>query len=174
MARHVNRRSSRAAVLVALALAMAGPGPVARAATEPGTSSSSPSGGIDPAPAPPAAATASPGRRAGHRQGRPDGGARWEALVKGLKLDAAQQVEVRRALQAQREAIRRLLRAPGDPETSRTGAILAITHRTTDRIRAVLSDEQKRLYGQALPGDVPVEGKPGVEAWMSALREKGR
>jgi Mn-dependent DtxR family transcriptional regulator len=94
--------------------------------------------------------------------------------VRGLKLDEAQQAEVRRALQAQREAMHRLMRAPADPAVPRVAAIHAIADRTAERIRAVLNDEQKKLYGQPLPqGFAAGEGKPGVEEWLNALRQKG-
>jgi hypothetical protein len=98
-----------------------------------------------------------------------------DRLVKGLKLDRAQEAEVRRALQWRRDAIRRLLDAPVDPDVPRVAAIQAITDRTSERIRAVLSDEQKKLYGQALPRKdlAAAEGKPDVEQWLNALR-KGR
>jgi len=110
-----------------------------------------------------------------HRHRRPNAEDRLQGLVKGLKMDAAQQAEVRRALQAQREAIRRLTSAPADPEVPRVAAIHAITDRTTERIRAVLNDEQKKLYSQPLPHDFAAgEGKPGVEEWLNALRPKGK
>jgi hypothetical protein len=52
-------------------------------------------------------------------------------------------------------------------------AIHAINDRTAARIRAVLNDEQKKLYGQPLPRDVGAgKGKPGVEDWQKALRRK--
>lgn len=98
-----------------------------------------------------------------------------DRLVKGLKLDRAQEAEVRRALQSRREAIRRLLDAPVDADVSRVAAIQAITDRTSERIRAVLDDEQKRLYGHGLPRKelAAVEGHPDVEQWLNALRQKG-
>jgi hypothetical protein len=110
------------------------------------------------------------------RRTRANAEARLQALVKGLKLDAAQEAEVRRALRDRRDAIRRLANAPLGPDVSRVALIHAITDRTSERIRAVLDDEQKRLYGQALPrGDLAaVEGKPDVEQWLNALRQKGR
>jgi Tfp pilus assembly protein FimV len=166
-----NARGSMAAVLLPLVIAMAAP-----AVGSPAGVSSSPSGSVSTVAAQAEApALGSARQRVVRHQGRANAEARWQELVKGLKLDAAQQAEVRRALQAEREAIRRLLSAPPDPEVPRVAAIHAISDRTAERIRAVLNDEQKKLYGQPLPHDVAAgEGKPGVEAWQKALREKGK
>jgi cytidylate kinase len=121
----------------------------------------------------PAAALERGRQQAPHRHRRTNAEDRLQGLVKGLKLDRAQQAEVRRALQAHREAIRRLTSEPADPEVSRVAAIHAITDRTTERIRTVLNDEQKKLYSQPLPHDFAAgEGKPGVEEWLNALRPK--
>ena len=166
-------RGSIAAVLLVTAIA-------APVAAEPAAESvgafSSPGGRIStPAAQALAPALEAARQQAPHRQGRPSAEDRLQGLVKGLKLDAAQQAEVRRALQAQRDAIRRLTSAPADPEVPRVAAIHAITDRTTERIRAVLNEEQKKLYSQPLPHDFAAgEGKPGVEEWLNALRPKGK
>ncbi len=128
-----------------------------------------------PAAAEPAAAPSVAGSPSPHRRGRPSVEDRFQELVKALKLDAAQQAEVRRALRSQREAIRRLASAPADPEVPRVAAIHAIMDHTSERIRAVLSDEQKKVYSQPLPHDFSTgDGKPSVEEWQKALRQKGR
>jgi hypothetical protein len=111
--------------------------------------------------------------QATHRRGRQGTESHFQALVKGLKLDAAQQEKVRQALLAQREAIRRLSSAPSQPGTSRAMEIHAITNRTMERIRAVLNDEQRRLYGQPMPAArTPAQGKP-VEEWLKDMRRNG-
>jgi hypothetical protein len=169
-------RGSIAAVLLPLVTAMAAPVAADPAAQSSVGASSSPGGETStPAAQAPAPALESARQQAPHRHGRPSAEDRLQGLVKGLKLDAAQQAEVRRALQAQREAIIRLTSAPADPEVPRVAAIHAITDRTTERIRAVLNDEQKKLYSQPLPHDFAAgEGKPGVEEWLNALRPKGK
>jgi len=124
----------------------------------------------EPAPAPTPVPVRRPVTRVRVRAKAPD---RVEALVKGLQLNEAQEAEVRRALKAQRDALRRLKSAPADPEVPRVAAIHAITSRTTDRIRAVLTDEQRKKYGQAMPGDLATgQGAPTVEEWMGALRAR--
>jgi hypothetical protein len=108
------------------------------------------------------------------RRGRHGVEERVQLLVKGLKLDAAQEAWVRQALHDQQEAIRRLMSAPADPEVPRVAVLHAIGTRTTERIRAVLSDEQRKLYGQPLPRGLAVgEGKADVEEWLNALRPRG-
>ncbi len=114
-------------------------------------------------------------QRTAYRQGRATSDAGLQRMVKGLKLDPAQQAEVRRALLAQHEALRRLMSAPTDPGVSRVAAIQAINHRTAQRIRAVLREDQRKLYGQPLPPNIASsEGQPGVEDWLGAMRRKGR
>ena len=163
-------RGSIAAVLLPLVIAMAAPVAADPAAQSSVGASSSP-GGETSTPSAQAPVPETARQQAPHRHGRPSAEARLQGLVKGLKLDAAQQAEVRRALQAQREAIRRLTSAPADPEVPRVATIHAITDRTTERIRAVLNDEQKKLYSQPLPHDFAAgEGKPGVEEWLNAVR----
>ena len=165
-------RGSIAAVLLPLVIAMAAPVAADPAAQSSVGASSSPVGETS---TPTAQALKAARQQARHRQGRPSAEDRLQGLVKGLKLDAAQQAEVRRALEAQRDAIRRLTSAPADPEVPRVAAIHAITDRTTERIRAVLNEEQKKLYSQPLPHDFAAgEGKPGVEEWLNALRPKGK
>ena len=165
-------RGSIAAVLLPLVIAMAAPVAADPAAQSSVGASSSPVGETS---TPTAQALEAARQQARHRQGRPSAEDRLQGLVKGLKLDAAQQTEVRRALEAQRDAIRRLTSAPADPEVPRVAAIHAITDRTTERIRAVLNEEQKKLYSQPLPHDFAAgEGKPGVEEWLNALRPKGK
>jgi hypothetical protein len=176
MKRRATAKGSIAAVLLPLVMAMAAP-VAAEPAAESSVGASSSLGGEISTPATQAAAPAleSARQQAPHRRGRSNAGDRLQVLVKGLKLDGAQQAEVRRALQAQREAIRRLTNAPADPEVPRVAAIHAITDRTAERIRAVLNDEQKKLYSQPLPHDFAAgEGKPGVEEWLNALRPKGK
>jgi len=136
--------------------------------------SSSPGGETSTPPAQ-ASAVEVARQKAQRRHWRPSAEDRLQGLVKGLKLDRVQQAEVRRALQAQREQIRRLLRQPANPDVSRVAAIHAITDRTTERIRAVLNDQQKKLYSQPLPHDFDAsEGKAGVEEWLNAMRPKGK
>jgi Spy/CpxP family protein refolding chaperone len=160
-----------------LVMAMATSVAAEPAAQSPAGASSSPGAEIStPASQAPPSALESVRPQALRRRGRPNAEERrLQVMVKGLKLDAAQQAEVRRALQAQREAIRRLASAPADPEVPRVAAIRAISARTAERIRAVLNDEQKKLYGQPLPRD-PSQGRDSadVEEWLNALRSTGR
>jgi hypothetical protein len=153
-------KGTMTAGVLLLALAMAAP-----VGAEPGA----PSNGT-----PPAQALQLGRQGVGYRSGRPASEARLRFLAKGLKLDAAQQAAVRRALLAQREALHRLSSGPPDPGVSKVAAIQAINRRTADRIRAVLNDEQRKLYAQPLPQDyVPGEGKPGVAEWLTAMQRKG-
>src|SRR3989454_10130154 len=78
--------------------------------------------------------------------GRPSAEDRLQGLVKALKLDAAQEAEVRRALQAQRGAIPKLASAPPDPEEPGEVVIHGDTDRTSESVPARLDDGEKKLY----------------------------
>ena len=157
-----------AAVLWPLAMAAAAEPPAAFPTVGP------PSMSIETS-TPRARAPQAAGQYALRRQGQPSSQDRMQVLVNGLKLTPAQQAEVRQALEAQRAAIRRLSSAPQSPEVPRVAAIRAITRRTAERIRAVLNDDQRKLYSQPLPDDYsPSQGKPGVDVWLNAMRQKGK
>src|SRR5437016_3306720 len=95
-------RGSIAAVLLPLVIATAAPVAAEPAAGSSVGASSSPGGEIStPAPHAPAPGLESARHQALHRQGRPNAEDRLQRLVKGLKLDAAQQAEVRRALRSE-------------------------------------------------------------------------
>jgi hypothetical protein len=165
-----------AAALLPLVMALSAAAAAEPAALSPeGASSSAGGEGLSaPAVEAPAPALGFPRRQAPHRHWRLSAEYRLQGLSKALKLDDAQQAKVRLALQAEREAIRRLMNAPAGRAVPRVAAIHAITARTAERIRAVLSDEQRKLYSQPLPHDFEAgEGRPGVGEWMSAMRPKG-
>jgi hypothetical protein len=119
-----------------------------------------------------ATALHAPRRQAPRRHLAPTSEQRLRRLVQMLKLDAAQQAEVRRALQAHRDAIRRVTSSRTDAELPRVAAIRAITDHTTARIRAILNDEQKKLYREPLPHEPAGEPRPRVDEWLDRLQPR--
>jgi Spy/CpxP family protein refolding chaperone len=89
-------------------------------------------------------------------------------MTKGLGLDAKQQSELKKVLEDQREQVTRLWNDPSVPAAYRVVGTQAITDKTADQIRALLNDEQRKLYNPPRPPRDAAAGssRPSVEAWM--------
>jgi hypothetical protein len=123
-----------------------------------------------PDPSPPALTAQQPVPHKSHRTSIEE---RTQGLVHGLNLDAAQEVAVRAALASQRENIRKLMSEPAPPGVSRMQAVAALNAAAIERIRLVLSDEQKKKYIQPLQHDgAHDDSKLDVEQWMKAMPPK--
>jgi hypothetical protein len=150
--------------LVALGVATFGLRPgTAAAATDPVTEP----GVAAPAPTPaPASATAPrPAPRPQARRSTLD--TRVATLTKALDLDPKQQAELRRTLLAQRDQLLRIWSDGPVSAAERVGATRALSERTADRIRALLTEEQRKRYNaprSQSQGDPA--GQAHVEDWM--------
>jgi periplasmic protein CpxP/Spy len=122
--------------------------------------------------APQVAGEASPA--AAHRRVRRPGlDQRVALLTRALELDARQQAALRTVLTDQREQAQRIWRDESLPSANRIGLTKALSRHTADRIRALLTPEQRKKY------DPPPQGGPAqavanahVEDWMQGA--KGR
>jgi len=110
--------------------------------------------GASPAPRP--AARARAGRSLEHRV---------DVLSKALQLDARQRAELLTILDNQRAAVAKIWHNPGLSPAERTPATRAVEERTADQIRAILSDEQKKLYNPPKPQGAESPA-PNVADWM--------
>ncbi len=120
----------------------------------------------------PADAASSAANRAGRQHGALaaiDG--RVRLMAAELALDAGQQVQLKSLLMTQRAEVAKVWSDASVPAAIRIGATQAITDKTAQRIRAMLSDPQREKYSKAHQRDVPV-GASGldVEHWMKAAR----
>lgn len=99
---------------------------------------------------------------------------RMRLLTAELKLDARQQLALRRVLEGRRDAIRRIWADGTVPAAERGPATRAVEDRTADQIRALLTDEQRKRYKPARPPPPPAPetGAPDVGKWMDAMRPK--
>jgi periplasmic protein CpxP/Spy len=100
---------------------------------------------------------------------------RMKLLSRELDLTPAQQITVRQILQEQHEAVRRIWSNIQLPPDERTVATRAVTERTADRIRAVLTDEQRKKYNAPRPqspGGATPQKRVDVQAWLDASRDK--
>jgi hypothetical protein len=88
-----------------------------------------------------------------------------QLVARELALDATQQVRLRGILQAQRDDIARAWRDPSVPAALRIAATQTIGEKTADRIRAILTDEQREKYMKSHQHDAP---GGDVERWMKA------
>jgi len=99
--------------------------------------------------------------------------ARVATLTRALGLDRAQQAELRKVLQDQRVQVQRIWSEPSVPAADRVAATRVLSARTADRIRAMLTEEQRKKY------EGPPQGDPGeairavhVEDWMKVDKKK--
>jgi Spy/CpxP family protein refolding chaperone len=115
-----------------------------------------------------------PARGAPRHHNRPGTEDRVKTLAQALDLDAKQQAELRKVLQGERDAIRRVWSDVSVPGAYRVAATQAISDRTADLIRALLNDEQRKKYKPPrVPHDPAADSaKPNLEAWMNATKPK--
>jgi Spy/CpxP family protein refolding chaperone len=120
------------------------------------------------ATAQPGPTSAQPGPAPTHHQSPLE--QRITLLSAELSLDAQQQAQVRRILEDQREQVRRVWNDSSLAAADRVSATRVIGDRTADRIRAILTEEQKAKYHQARKprGAEENSPSPSVEEWMKA------
>jgi hypothetical protein len=90
---------------------------------------------------------------------------RVDVLAKALQLDARQRTQLLTILESQRQAVSNIWSDPKLLPAERTPATRALQERTANQIRAILTDEQRKLYNPPKPqGAEPPS--PNVEEWM--------
>ncbi len=98
---------------------------------------------------------------------------RMALLTRELRLDEAQQQKVRTLLQGQRAQILQVWQDESLSSALRIKHTQVITERTEDAIRAVLTDEQRRLYSKARPGGAAPGAaggtSPELSTWIDAV-----
>jgi hypothetical protein len=110
--------------------------------------------GASPVPRP--AAHARVGRYLEHRV---------DVLSQALQLDARQRAELLTILDNQRAAVAEIWHNSELLPAERTPATRAVEERTADQIRAILSDEQKKLFNPPKPHGTESPA-PNVADWM--------
>lgn len=93
-----------------------------------------------------------------------------------LNLDARQQTQVRRILEDQRAQVLRVWNDASLGGANRVSATRGISERTAERIRAILTEEQKAKYNKARkPRETGGNStSPTVEEWMKAAAAKSK
>ncbi|MBS0389457.1 MAG: hypothetical protein JSR15_13345 [Proteobacteria bacterium] len=96
---------------------------------------------------------------------------RVQLMTRELGLDALQQAELKNILLNQRAEVMAVWDNTSAPAALRISATQAISEKTADRIRAMLSDAQREKYIKSRPHDTPV-GAPGgdLQKWMTATQ----
>jgi hypothetical protein len=116
-----------------------------------------------------AAAASAQGRTARYHGGSSLDG-RIRTLSKALDLDVRQQAELRKILIDQRDQVRKVWDDQSLLAAYRVSATQTISERTSDRIRSILTDEQKKKYNPPKPQDQAENPRPDVEVWMNAAQ----
>lgn len=81
-------------------------------------------------------------------------------LARELDLDAAQKFKLRSLLEGQREQVVRVWQDESVPGALRVARTQAISERTEDAIRAVLTDAQRQKYFKPRPDRGAIGGTP--------------
>ncbi len=99
---------------------------------------------------------------------------RVRLLSTELGLDAQQRAGVRTILEDQRRQVATIWNDPSVPAAYRVNATRNISDRAGDRIRALLTEEQKAKYNRARKPRQSAEqsATPSVEDWMKAANQK--
>ena len=99
---------------------------------------------------------------------------RVTVYTKALNLDPGQQSQLRTLLLLQREQVQRLWNDTSMDPANRVYATRAISDATADRIRAMLTEEQRSKYNPPRPprDPAPAAGSRSVEDWMQAASPK--
>jgi hypothetical protein len=119
----------------------------------------------------PVAATLPAAPGAVHRQatrGTLDG--RLEALARMLNLDTRQQASVRELLQRQRMQLAQIWEDAGVPAAYRVHATRMLSEQTSENIRALLNEEQKKKFPQPQPvraAPADALGGRSIDEWIS-------
>ncbi len=93
---------------------------------------------------------------------------RVRMLARALDLDAGQQAELRAVLLEQRAQVERIWSDPSLPPPYRVSATEALSEHTADRIRALLTEEQRKKYNPPRPPDSALApARADIEYWMS-------
>ena len=93
--------------------------------------------------------------------------------AQALNLDANQQVRLRALLMLQKDQVQQVWNDTSLTAAARVHATKVIGDATGDRIRAMLTDEQRRKYTPPRPPKVANDraDMPGVESWMNGMRK---
>lgn len=96
---------------------------------------------------------------------------RVQLMTKELELDAGQQIALRNVLIEHRTEVAKAWSDPSVPAAIRVGATQAVTEKTTARIRAMLTDEQREKYIKPHRHET-AGGTSGddVQTWMDRSR----
>ena len=99
--------------------------------------------------------------------------ARVATLTRALALDPKQQGELRTLLRDQRQQVQQIWHDESIPAADRVAATRKVSLRTADRIRAMLSEEQRKKYDPPPPDDADrAMAKVRVEDWIKVGNER--
>jgi Spy/CpxP family protein refolding chaperone len=119
----------------------------------------------------PAAATLPAAPAAAHRHAtRGTLDERVEALARMLNLDSRQQASVRELLTRQRMQLTQIWEDAGVPAAYRVHATHMLSEQTSENIRALLNEEQKKKFPQPQPASAaPTDALGGrsIDEWIS-------
>ncbi len=154
------------AVAIALSWVAAGAAHAAETAAEPAAATEAPA-------VVSAAASAAAADRRHDAGGATRLDSRVKLMAKELDLSAAQQAQVKKVLLEQREQVAALWNDASVPAAIRVSRTQAVGDHTADRIRALLTEKQRKKYIQPRQHDAKVGAAAvDVESWMNKGNQK--
>ena len=98
--------------------------------------------------------------------------ARLNILTKRLDLSDAQRSALRNILEERRQQTLRIRRDPSISGSARIERFRALQDTTVERIRALLTDEQKKKYDPLASRQIQSKPERSVEDWLEATTSK--
>jgi hypothetical protein len=121
----------------------------------------------------PAASGSAPPAPAATTPAPPTLDSRGRDLVKRLDLTVAQQADLAKILASERAQVRKLWRQSNIPPEVRASATRGIHEKTEDKIRELLTDEQRNKYIVHREGEpVDAAARSNVDDWFKAPKAK--
>jgi Spy/CpxP family protein refolding chaperone len=107
-------------------------------------------------------------RQTRHRGNKPTLDEQVGRFAKSLDLGEAQKSAVRNILQQQQQEILRIRIDPSMTGSAGIDRLRVLQETTVKRIRAVLTEEQRKKYDPLAPRKIPPTAQPSVDDWLKA------
>lgn len=121
------------------------------------------------------AGPASPAPRSHHAHRRPSLDDRVKEFGKNLDLSETQQASVKKILEKRQQEALQIRDDPAATGSVRIERFRALQLTTVERIRAVLTDEQRQKYNPIAPGGIPAAPQQrSVEDWLKLTTPKAK
>jgi hypothetical protein len=95
-------------------------------------------------------------------------------MTRSLDLDSGQQAKLREILQDEQRQVMKLRSGDQAPGADRAGTTFAILEQAKGRIRAMLTEEQKKKYITDVPREQTAPAQADLQHWIDIQQSNGR